>query len=313
MVGISKMNIKKVNLNLLRAFDALMTEKNVTRAGRKIFITQSAMSASLAQLRELFNDPLLVRHKRMMKPTSKAISLMPKIRDILQQIEQTLLPKIFEPHKSTRTFHIGMSDYTEYVLLPELLPLMNQSAPDVKLKISHLNALDRKEAFDEMQLDLGIGVVFNKTPDTLSSEIIYMDTSACVADPRNPIIQNKLTLKKYLQAKHLVVIFPEEPYLSRIDNILDKLGYHRNAVVTLPHMIPGIFSLNKTPYLVTTSTLIAHSLGKSIKLAIQKPPFDAGIIEIKQAWLKHYDNDPAHMWLRKLVNKAASKLPATNK
>ncbi len=308
MIGIDEMNITRINLNLLVAFDALLSEKNVTHAGKKIFITQSAMSTALAQLRELFNDPLLIREGRTMKPTAKALALVPKIHEILLQIEQTTMPIDFDPKTAKHTFRIGMSDYVEYILLPKLLPLLNKKAPNVCLKIIHLNALDKKEPFDELQLDMGIGVVFDQAPVSLATELLFTDTSACIADAKNPLMQKKLTLKKYLQAKHMVIVFPEEPYRSCIDTTLDKLGYKRNSVIAVPHMIPCLFALAKTPFLATTTTRIAHSIAQSSKFAIQEPPFKTEIVEVKQAWSKQFDHSPSHRWLRDLVKQAAASL-----
>lgn len=299
------MNIKKMNLNLLIAFDALLTEKNVTQAGKKIYITQSAMSVALAQLRDLFNDPLLIRKGRVMKPTPKALALAPKVHEILRQIEETITPFDFDPLTTEHTFRIGMSDYAEYALLPVLLPLLDKQAPHVKLKITHLNALDKREPFDEMQLDIGIGVIFDKAPESLVTEILFTDTSACVADTNNPLMKTRLTLKKYFAAKHLVIVFPEEPYRSCIDTTLNNLGYQRNSVITVPHMIPGLFALRKTPFLITTTKIIAHSIAKSLKLAIQKPPFKTERVEVRQAWPKELDHHPAHQWLRQLIQQAA--------
>lgn len=302
------MNIRRINLNLLVALDALLTEKNVTQAGNNIHITQSAMSSALARLRELFNDPLLIREGRAMKLTSKALELAPKVHEILLQIERTIMPTDFDPKSSEHTFRIGMSDYVEFVLLPKLLPLLDKVAPNVRLKITHLNALDKREPFDEMQLDIGIGIVFDKTHESLSTELLFTDTSACVADAKNPLLQKKLTLQKYLQAKHMVIIFPEEPYRSCIDITLDKLGYKRNSVIAVPHMIPGLFALANTALLVTTTSIIAHSIAKSLKLAIQKPPFKTELVEVKQAWPKQFDNNSGHKWLRHMIKQAAESL-----
>jgi DNA-binding transcriptional LysR family regulator len=302
------MNISKINLNLLVALDALLSEKNVTQAGKKIFITQSAMSSALAQLRQLFNDPLLIREGRVMKPTLKALALAPQIHEILQKIRLTVTPNDFDPKTANHTFRIGMSDYVEYVLLPKLLPLLDKYAPNIRLKIFHMNNLDKKEFFDEFQLDLAIGVIFNKAPESLSTELLFTDKSVCVADANNPLMKNKFTLKKYLEAKHMVILLPEEPYRSCIDKTLDKLGYKRNSVISIPHMIPGLFALVNTSLIVTTTTLIAHPIAKSLKLAVQKPPFKTEPLEVMQAWSKQLENSPSHIWLRGLVRQATKNL-----
>lgn len=302
------MNINRINLNLLIAFDALLSELNVTLAGQKIFITQSAMSSALAQLRALLNDPLLIREGKAMRPTPRALQLAPVIKKILQEIEHAIVPTSFNAKSSDKIFRIGMSDYAEFVLLPKLLPLLSKEAPHVRLKIIHLNALDKKAPFEEQQLDLGIGVAFEKIAESLESELLFTDGIACVARNQHPLMQKKLTLQKYLKAKHMVIIFPEEAYRSCIDNTLAKLGLKRDAMVSVPHMIPGLFALANTPLILTTTTIIANTIAKALKLSMQAPPFKTERVEIKQAWQKHNIADPAHHWLRELVKQAANKL-----
>ncbi|ODN41907.1 LysR family transcriptional regulator, partial [Piscirickettsia litoralis] len=250
-------DLSRINLNLIVALDALITEKHVTRAGERIHISQSAMSAILAQLRLLFNDPLLVRDGKAMTITPKAAALQPKIKQVLQQINQLVAPTEFNPKTSTRTFYIGMSDYAEFIVLPKLLPLLSIEAPGIRLKIKHLNGLDRKEPFIEKQLDLGIGVTFDKKSEALDSEALFIDRTACLADKDHPLMQRPLQLDEYLQAQHMVVVFPEAPFQSRIDTRLKQLGHQRNAIITLSHMLPALHALKNTPYLLTTTTLIA--------------------------------------------------------
>jgi LysR family transcriptional activator of mexEF-oprN operon len=302
------MNISKINLNLLIALDALLSEQHVTRAGEKIFITQSAMSSALTQCRELFKDPLLIRDGKNMKPTPRALALAPKIRQLLQEIEQTITPTTFDPKTATNTFRIGMSDYIEFVLLPKLLPLLNKQAPNINLRITHLNALDKKEPFEAQQLDLGIGVSFAKIPDSLETELLFTDGSACVARANHPLMQKKLTLKNYLAAKHITIMLPDDPYQTCIDRALEKIGHKRKSVITVPHMLPALFATANTPYIVTTTIILANTLAKALKLAIKKPPFPTETVEIKQAWQKHFTADPAHTWLRQLIKQAASEL-----
>jgi DNA-binding transcriptional LysR family regulator len=144
-----------------------------------------------------------------------------------------------------------------------------------------------------------------KLPDTLATELLFIDNAVCVSAANNPLLQKKLTLKKYLQAKHMVIIFPEELYRRYIDNTLDTLGYKRNAIVAIPHMVPGLFAIAKTPFIVTTTANIAHSMTKLLKLAMQKPPFATKNVEVKQAWPRQFTHDPAHQWLRGLIKEAA--------
>ena len=130
------MNISRVDLNLLVYLDVLLRECNVTRAAEELGISQPAMSNSLRRLRDLFNDPILVRTSDGMTPTDRALELQPMVRTVLAAAEQAILPKTeFEPANSSRIFRITASDYTESTLLPRLLEELLKQAPDIRLDI----------------------------------------------------------------------------------------------------------------------------------------------------------------------------------
>ena len=130
------MNVSRIDLNLLVYLDVLLRERNVTRAAEELGISQPAMSNSLRRLRDLFDDPVLVRTSDGMTPTDRALELQPLVRTVLTAAEQAVLPKTdFNPAESSRIFRIMASDYSEATLLPVLLGRLRKQAPNIRLDI----------------------------------------------------------------------------------------------------------------------------------------------------------------------------------
>ncbi len=155
----SNSNLSEINLNLLKALDALLMEQNVSKAGAKLGLTQSAMSLALKQLREVYQDDLLVRGQQgKMSLTPFAKNLITPVRQALRDIETIFVSHLpFEASTSQRTFHIGMSDYIGLVLLPSLMRAITQFAPHVKIVQHAINYLDSLQPFEDLGLDLVIG------------------------------------------------------------------------------------------------------------------------------------------------------------
>lgn len=298
------MNIRKINLNLLITLDALLTERHVSRAADKVFITQPAMSNSLVQLRELFKDQLLVRSGKNMELTPLALSIAPKIKNILQEIENTVLhPEVFNPKTTKRTFVIGMSDYGEFVLLPSLAEKLAKLAPNVTLRIVHLNMLNDPNIFIDGKFDIGIGIVVMQS-SAIHAEKIFTEEAMCVARADHPAIK-KLTQKNYLAAKHLAIAYETETSLAITDNTLKAAGQERDTIIKVPHILAAMHVLAKTPLIATVPKRVALALQKQLKLAVHKPPFAIPSVTVSQVWHKRFDDDAGHKWLRELIQQVA--------
>jgi len=150
-------DIRAVNLNLLAAFDALLEERNVTRAAGKMGVTQSAMSSSLAQLRVLFDDPLFRRTPRGIEPTPRALELGDPIRRGLGLFDRALTPRSFDPASESRVFVLATSDYVEFVLLPPLLKRLAREAPGVRLEVRPWGLHHVPKTLHSGEVDLMIG------------------------------------------------------------------------------------------------------------------------------------------------------------
>ena len=152
------MNISTFDLNLLRVLDALLRERNVSRAAERLSLSQPAVSNALNRLRDLLDDPLLVRVGRSMQPTPRALALEVPIRDVLQRIEESLSADApFDPASSRQRFRIAVTDYVELILMPRLLKLLAERAPGVQIDIQHLSPTLPAEALDKRSEERRVG------------------------------------------------------------------------------------------------------------------------------------------------------------
>ncbi len=294
------MNIYRINLNLLKVFVVLMREQHVSAAAECLHLTQPAISNSLQQLRELFQDELLIRGPKKMIPTKKALLLAPQVEQALRQLETSLFySDAFDYQTSTRTFHIGMSDYSGCVLLPKIYETLAKVAPNISLKILTYHEFSAED-FENETLDLGIGLE-RKLPKPLLQEQLFGDSSVCVAHKNHAMFKESFTLEQYLELEHLTTCIYLETGLSRADFALKKLGLERRIKLTLPNVLPA-FQLLATSNLVGTfSKNIVVMAEKQYPLKHIKPPFDIPPYYIAQIWHRQQDNDSGLMWLRNLI------------
>lgn len=319
------MNLSKVNLNLLTALDALLTEVNVTQAGKKLFITQSAMSNLLKQLREVFADPLLVRgmaSSMVLTPRAQALKL--PVKEALAKASTVFSsPIAFNPKTAKRTFIIGMPDYIELILLPSLIQQLIENAPNIDVIVKHANYINeshiknmeddrldliiglKPEIKKEDQLDIFIGLQ-PEIPEPLIVEELFEDYPVCAGWSKNPLLKKPLTVESYAKAPHILVLFAETKEQSYSERILKQLGYHRRNVLTLPHTTAALQALPYTPLIVTVMKQVVQRIATGLDVRFQPSPLKYPKIMVTQAWHPKNSNDPAHIWLRQIIKKAVA-------
>lgn len=299
------MNLFRINLNLLKAFLVLMQEQQVSLAAKRLNLTQSAISNSLQQLRELFQDELLVRGSKKMVPTKKALHLIPQVEQTLQQLEILFFDTEEFKHKtSTRIFNLGMTDYAEYVLLPKLYDEVKKRAPNISLKTLTYHEFS-PESFENGKIELGIGLE-KKFPKQLRVERLFRDGPVCVAKANHALFEKPLTLERYLQAEHLTTcVYSEEP--ARADRALEKLKLKRNIKLTLQNFLPAFQTLADSNLIGTFSKNMVTQFEKKYRLKHVAPPFAIPEFYIAQIWHRHQHNDSGLIWLRTLIRNICQK------
>ncbi len=237
------MRLEGVDLNLLVVLDALLTEPTVTRAARRLGLSQSATSHGLARLRHLLHDPVLVRTPQGMVPTERARALAPEVRAILQQTERALRPlPAFDPSTHSATFRLGLDDATQAGVLPQLAAAFASRAPQMRIVTEATPPAELGEALASGRLDAAISLA----PDTrrgVHREPLLRYRSVCLVRRGHPQLAERLTLAGYLAAGHVVIATPGSSDAD-VERALDRRRRVRRVVVSTssPLAVPGIVS-----------------------------------------------------------------------
>lgn len=300
-----KINLASVDLNLLVVLDALLAERNVTRAASRIGLTQPATSHALSRLRALFGDQLFVRTPKGMEPTSLALEVADVVHAVLSQVETVLSPqRIFEPASSDRTFTIGLSDYAAFAFLPALAAQIESHAPGVRLVVvntSHALGLQMIEAGD-VELIAGH---FPAPPRHMAEDLLFLDDFVTAARKGHPALDGSLDTETYLQLRHLHVSLKGEPQ-GYLDEVIRSRGLHRNIAVTVGHFLMAPFLLQTTDAVATEPRRIMAPFADLLGLQLVRPPVDIPPFRVTQVWHRRYEADPGHSWLRSIVREVNS-------
>ena len=311
------MNIRSVDLNLLVYLDVLLKERNVTRAAENLGISQPAMSNGLRRLRELFNDPLLVRTSDGMTPTERAEQLQPVVREVLASIEKAVEPRReFNAAEADRVFRISVSDYTESTLLPHLMRRLRSEAPNITMDILTPSDISYQDV-EQGSVDLVINR-FDILPQSFHQVTIWRDSFSCLLSEHNPI-RHDFTLDNYLETGHVWVsktgmgigVGMEPGAVQRlgwVDEALAKQGKKRRIRVFTRHYQAAMRLAELRDLVITLPTKAAMLLQDNPNVVIMPPPFDIPDIELIMAWSPLLQHNPAHQWMRRLIADVARSL-----
>jgi len=311
------MNIARVDLNLLVYLDVLLRECNVTRAAEELGISQPAMSNSLRRLRDLFDDPLLVRTSDGMTPTDRALELQPLVRNVLAAAEIAVLPKtVFDAAASDRIFRIMASDYTEVTLLPQLLTRLRKEAPNIRLDIMTPSDVSFHDV-ERGKVDMVINR-FDTLPQSFHQVHLWDDSFSCVMSASNPVIKS-WSLDSYLSHKHVWVSktgmgvgvgmsSDDIQRLGWVDEALGKLDAKREITVFTRHYQAALLLGEQEDLIVTIPTIAARTMANNPKVVILDPPFEIPRMRLKMVWSPLLQRDPGHKWLRQVIKDVSSEI-----
>lgn len=291
-----RVNLGAVDMNLLVALDALLAEQSVTRAARRVGLTQPAMSHALSRLRELLGDPLFVRTRAGMEPTARALALAPTLSRSLADIERAIAePPRFEPAIAKRVFSIATTDYTEFILLPSLVPRLVREAPGVDLHVR--NAPNGLSELEQGTLDVVIRPSLAATKAGIHSEPLFEERFVCVVRRGHPLAKRKLTLDRYCRAAH-VLVSPHGPRSGFVDEQLEKVGRSRRVSLVLQHFLVAPHVIASTDLIATVGERIARAFERMLGLAVLALPLEVPPLALSQFWHERQQHDPALLWLR---------------
>jgi len=299
MIDIHRVNITATNLNLFVAFDALYAESHVSRAAKRIGITQSAMSNALKNLRALLGDPLFLRTSHGIVPTPRARELAVPVREGLRLFESALRPRRFEPSTSTRTFTIATSDYVEFVLMAPLLAKLAEAAPNVRLDVRPWAHHKVPESLALGEVDVMIGF-HDRLPLHHRDELLFEETYAVIIRRGHPAAGKTLTRKAYASLRHIMVS-QQSGSRSGIDRALAERGFARDVAIRVSHFLNVPQLVARTDFAAALSRRVAEPFARTLPIRLYPLPVTLGPSRVRMVWHDASDAEPGHAWLRQLI------------
>jgi LysR family nod box-dependent transcriptional activator len=301
------MRLNRLDLNLLVYLNALLTERSVSKAARSVFLSQPAMSDALARLRAYFDDELLVRVGHTTTLTALGQSLLPKVGDVLIQIQSIASSKVeFDPANSKRKITIMASDYVVGVLLRRVIARVSRLAPGTQI---HFTALTGEflDDFERGRLDFLI------LPEQWASkhhpsESLYSETFTCAIWDKNRRVGNKLSFKQYMEMGHISVDLGAMRASTYEEWFLKRYGGLRKIEVVVPTFGMALQLVEGSERIATCHLRHARMYARQYALRLVNPPFKIPVLNLCLQWHKYVDHDPALIWFRGIVKSVAAEI-----
>ncbi len=294
------MNLRSLDLNLLLVFDAVMAERNVTRAAERVGLSQPALSNALTRLRGHLKDELFVRSPDGMRPTPRALELSAPIHDALASLEQALDPVRFDPAASTRTFKIATNDYVASVLMPRVMARLQEVAPGVDVRIVPLGGR-MYELLDAQEVDFGCTSV-GDLPERFEAREIVEDIYVVLMRHDHPLAEGRMTLQAFARANHMLVTPRGDPR-GFIDQALAAKGLTRRLGLAVNQFAAAPAIIAATDMIVTLPKQAADLFGPAFGLVQRACPLPAprDMTLVSLVWNRRLGKHPALQWFAEMM------------
>ena len=298
------MNLSDKDLNLFVVFDVIYTERNLTKSGEVLGITQPAVSNALSRLRENFNDELFVRTSKGMVPTPVAENMVNDIRQALDLIRNSISEsESFNPKTANATFRISIGDTSEYRLLPQLIKNISNLASGVDVESYLTPRTETPKELAAGNIDFAIDPPIHSDPN-LRNKKIYQDDYVLVVNKKHPIAKKKkISLEDYLNLSH-IHISKRASGLGHVDTTLNRLGLTRRIALKAQHFLVAPYIIDQSNLAMTT--IKSFSRGRELK--VFQLPFKINPLVLHLYWHGNKDMDPANKWMRELILNTYGKI-----
>jgi len=314
-----------LDLNLLRVFDAVMEERSVLRASQKVCLSQSAVSHSLARLREMLDDELFIRTATGMQPTARAMAMSGMVRDALRSLEAAIDLPTFEPASSTKKFTIAANDFTTMVIAPRLLHVLRTEAPQVDIAIKPVTRIDLAEQIDLGRIDAALGT-FSAVPSRFKSGFLFEYDDVLVTHTSHHL--GTITTEMLSRLPIVVVSFGGEQEgavegfisergLARRSEMYDRASFERamssseripRIAVSLPHFLALPAFLEGSGLSAIVPRPLADSFARSNPISIHELPYPTTRLEVRSLWHERHEGDASQDWLHEVMRRATEQL-----
>lgn len=300
------MEIDKLDLNLLKTFDAIHRHNNLSAAAVELGLTQPAISAALKRLRGHFDNPLFVRTSHGMRPTPHADAMAEQIARALTLLRDMGQVAVFSRSTTTVHYRIYINDVGMLVMMPQVLKQVSEQAPHAKISIIDLRPDEVVDALDSGSIDLAIGY-FLGMPNWARQQTLRKTSYVCAVRSGHPDIVDSLSLEQYLRAKHGMYSTSGSPH-SVVDETLARMNLTRDVTLRVPRFAALPFLIARSDLLVTIPQDLGLAFSRLIDIKLFPPPLALGDFEIKQYWHERHHAEPAFQWLRSVVLKETRHL-----
>lgn len=301
------MSFLTLDLNLLRVFDAVMTEQNLTRAANLLAMTQPAVSNALRRLRDALGDELVIRTAHGVKPTARAEELWPIVRRALSDLEAAVTPETFDVSRASTTFRLAMADATAALWLPSLVRSIERDAPGLNVRMVPLTTREPRPMLLRGDIDLAIGFFPGVVAQLASGhgaalsqirhERLYTGEYVCVMRKNHPLAKEELTVDSYCAAHHLLVSFSGRAQ-GLMDEALASINRERRILLTVNQFFTAGRVVSSSDLITVLPRHLIVATGMAEALVVKELPFPLPDVHVDMLWHERDARNPAHKWLR---------------
>ncbi len=298
-----------INLNLLVALDALLRLRSVTAAAREVGVSQPAMSKSLKQLRELFDDPLLVRGRDGYVLTPRAARLGGHLHWVLDELTRVIGDdESFDPTTSTRVFRVAMPDYLHGLIGPAIAQAFIEEAPRASVMLQTMDRATYADQLEEGVIDVAIHACLSP-PTGLQSHPLVVDRFACALRSGHPALDQPLTLEAYTALPHCLIAVSDDISPGSVDLALAEHGLHRHVVCRTRSFLSAPLMVAESDAILTGPERLLRWFSTMVSIELRPAPLPVHGFAYAAVWHERFEHDPAHEWLRELLLRAAAPHP----
>lgn len=298
------MNTKRVDFNLLVTFEALLAERNVTRAAQRLHLSQPALSSQLSRLRELFGDQLFIPSHRGMTPTAKALEIEAPLKAALHQLRAVVtVAREFDPARDSLTLRIAASDYMQASVLLDFTLALRQQAPGVRVALRTLDVARLEEQLEKGEVDLAL-LTPELIPEALRSRQLFDERYVLIVRKGHPAARRGLTAETFAELEHVIVSPRGGGFSTAADQVLESMGLRREVVVSASSFLIALDMVRRSDVVaLVPERLVRNRMGN---LRVLEPPIPVPGFSMSMAWHDRAHGDLAQRWLRQQLLERAS-------
>ncbi len=296
-------DISRLDARMLLSFAAVFEARSVTRAAERLNITQQGLSGILARLREVFGDPLFVRDAHGVIPTPRAETLYPRIKVVIDAMQDVIEAEGFDPFETRAVFSIAAADYALATILPPLIERLSVTAPNLRLAVESLRVETLAVQMRNGQTDLALTVP-EFVPDNLHTMPLFSDRYLCAFRKQHPLANKQLTLEAFCNGEHLLVSPNRGEFRGPTDDALERAGHSRRVGLVVPSFLIALSLLESNDLISVLPERLLRTRQNSL-LAVE-PPVEIEPFQIVCVWPERLHTDPLNLWFRELLRSAAT-------